>query len=149
MPVKAMRAKLAILLLFFCSAAFAQLNATRAFTETYVCDGIQRNITYRLSDGISGHSPISASQVIIWNVWAGNYVDPRTNARLAVFRDSVGGVSTHGDLLLQLAQGYDQASRGYGRNGFLLTQQDSITFDYVCWGGGSQTTAVWIYYTIP
>lgn len=141
------------LLTFFSSAqlpayATGPLRATRIFTQTYPCDGASRQVTWRLTDSVSGHAPITAPAITIFRVWGANYTmaPNSTTSRVAAFRDSLDGVSTHGDLLFQLFPGYDQSEGPLPSVGLRLSQQDSITIDYICWGASMQTTAAWVWY---
>jgi hypothetical protein len=138
-------------ILFTDSTLAADLYATRVFSLTYKCDGVDHMVRYRLRDEIAGHPPILAPSVRIVRLWAGHYTEGKQakNARVVGFRDTVNGVSLHGELLLQMFPGQQQAEWSFAPDWLTLSQQDSITWDVICWGGGLQVTAVWMYYSIP
>ena len=121
------------------------LRATRMLTETYPCDGVPRLFVYTLSSSVGGHPPISGP-VRIMRMWAGNYTAVNDNVRVAAFRQTVDGAPTGGDLLYQMFPGSPQHGETFPAPGFRLSPGDPVVFDVVCWGGGLQTTAVWMTY---
>ena len=138
------------LLLVWVSPSPAQgLKATRLFVATYPCDGIERQQVYHLSDSVGGHFPILAPSIEIYQVSTWNFTDPRGNARVSAFL-GIGGTPVNGFLLFTMLQGNPEfhAQMPAGKP-FVMTQQDIVTTTYICWNGPVQTTATWIYYTVP
>lgn len=141
-----------VLLMIAIAADAADLRATRIMTDTYACDGVQHEYAYTLAVGVSGHPPIADPQIAIHRVWGANYIGvnppanpvPFANARIVAFKSGLAG-----QFIFQMTPGQNENDWDFGANGFTLDQSEHITIGYVCWGGAAQTTAVWIFYSVP
>jgi hypothetical protein len=139
-----------VLAIFCTSGLAADLKGTRAFTETFPCDGAVRTKYWYLKDSVSHHVPIQASGIRIYKVWASNY-GTHNDSAVYVFRKSLDGVvatatNDSADIIMQLNRGQLKETWDFPAGGIRLMQVDFLHIDYVCFSGGSQQIAVWVFY---